>query len=155
MVSAAADPARPTAMNRAPGAHRNARAAARARAGPITQSTRAARTARPRPRTPRPRSAITVTAPARQQPYTAARRSALGGTRRATRSPGTTEIIEHGANGLLVEHDAHAVAQAIALLLNDRSLRERVTARARLDVRQYDVPEVAGRYERLLQEVTV
>lgn len=72
----------------------------------------------------------------------------------ATRSPGTTEIIDHGVNGLLVEHDAGAVAAAIASLLVDTSLRGRVTARARDDVRQYAVPVVAGKYERLFQEVT-
>ncbi len=38
----------------------------------------------------------------------------------ATRSPGTVEIIEHGANGLLVDHEPHAVAGAIATLIADR-----------------------------------
>ena len=58
----------------------------------------------------------------------------------ATRSPGTVEIIEHGANGLLVDHEPHAVAGAIATLLADRPLRDRLVARARESVSALRVP---------------
>ena len=71
----------------------------------------------------------------------------------ATRSPGTAEIIEHGANGLLVDHQPHAVAGAIATLLSDQSLRDRLVAQARDSVRHYAVPQVAERYDRLFQEL--
>jgi glycosyltransferase involved in cell wall biosynthesis len=71
----------------------------------------------------------------------------------ATRSPGTAEIVTDGVNGLLVDHDAGAVAGAISRLLNDRSLRDRVVARASEDVRHYALPRVAERYDRLFQEL--
>ncbi len=71
----------------------------------------------------------------------------------ATRSPGTVEIIEHGANGLLVDHEQHAIAGAIATLLVDRPLRDRLVARARDSVQHYDVGRVALRYEQLFQEL--
>jgi len=74
---------------RVPGS-RIARAAASPRAVPITWSTEAPRSARPMPRRPSPRSATTITAPARHTAYTAAVRSAEGGTSSATRSPGPT-----------------------------------------------------------------
>jgi glycosyltransferase involved in cell wall biosynthesis len=71
----------------------------------------------------------------------------------ATRSPGTVEIIEDGVNGLLVTHDAAAVAAAIGTLLADRELRDRLVARARQDVEHYALPRVVERYSHLFQEV--
>lgn len=71
----------------------------------------------------------------------------------ATASAGTREIIEHGVNGLLVTHDAPAVAAAIAAILADQSLRERLVARARRDVDRYALPRVAERYDRLFMEL--
>ncbi len=71
----------------------------------------------------------------------------------ATRSPGTAEIIEDGVNGLLVDHDANAVAAAIARVLADGDLRERLIVQARTRVQQYSVPRVAERYDRLFQEL--
>lgn len=70
----------------------------------------------------------------------------------ATRSPGTVEIIEDGVNGLLVTHDAPAVAAAISAILADRPLRDRLVARARRDVDHYALPRVAERYDRLFME---
>jgi glycosyltransferase involved in cell wall biosynthesis len=72
----------------------------------------------------------------------------------ATRSPGTVEIIEHGSNGLLVDHEPKAVAGAIASLIADRQLRDRIVNHARDSVRQYALPQVAERYDRLFQELT-
>jgi len=71
----------------------------------------------------------------------------------ATRSPGTVEIIEDGVNGLLVAHDAAAVAAAIGELLSNRDLRDRLVARARHDVNYYALPRVVERYDHLFQEV--
>ncbi len=62
-------------------------------------------------------------------------------------------FIEHGVNGLLVAHEPHAVAAAITQILTDRPLRDRLVARARLDVQHYAVPRVAERYGRLFQEM--
>jgi glycosyltransferase involved in cell wall biosynthesis len=71
----------------------------------------------------------------------------------ATRSPGTIEIIEHESNGLLVDHEATAVAAAISRLLGDASLRARLVSRAKESVGYYATPLVADRYDRLFQEL--
>ena len=71
----------------------------------------------------------------------------------ATRSAGTVEIIEHGANGLLVTHDVEAVAGAIAEILAAGALRDRLVTKARHDVDHYALPRVVERYERLFQEL--
>jgi glycosyltransferase involved in cell wall biosynthesis len=71
----------------------------------------------------------------------------------ATRSSGTAEIIDHGRNGLLVDHDPRAVAAAILSLITDRSLRERVVAAALEGIEDYATPRVAARYERLFEEL--
>ncbi len=71
----------------------------------------------------------------------------------ATRSPGTEEIVAHGANGLLVDHEPQAVVTAIAQLLNDRPYRDRIVAQATADVQHYALPRVAERYEQLFQEL--
>ena len=71
----------------------------------------------------------------------------------ATRSPGTAEIVTHGANGLLVDHEPQAVVAAIAELLNNRPYRDRLVAQATADVRHYALPRVAERYEQLFQEL--
>ena len=71
----------------------------------------------------------------------------------ATRSPGTSEIITSGVNGLLVEHTAAAVAGAVLQLLRDEALRRRLIDQARQDVRHYATPAVAQRYEQLFDEL--
>lgn len=71
----------------------------------------------------------------------------------ATRSPGTIEIIEHEVNGLLVEHDAASVAAAVRRLLHDPALGARLVATAQSHVVRYATPQVAGRYERLFEEL--
>lgn len=71
----------------------------------------------------------------------------------ATRSPGTVEIIDDGVNGLLVTHDAHAVASAIGAILGDRALRDRLVTHARRDVDRYALRRVAERYDQLFLEL--
>jgi glycosyltransferase involved in cell wall biosynthesis len=71
----------------------------------------------------------------------------------ATRSRGTTEIVQHEVNGLLVDHEPTAVAGAIRRLLGDVALRARLLGAARQSVDHYAVPRVVERYERLFQEV--
>jgi glycosyltransferase involved in cell wall biosynthesis len=70
----------------------------------------------------------------------------------ATKSPGTLEIVQHESNGLLVDHEASAVASAIARILNDGALRDRLIANARASVSHYATPRVAERYDRLFSE---
>jgi glycosyltransferase involved in cell wall biosynthesis len=72
----------------------------------------------------------------------------------ATSSPGTMEIIESGSNGLLVDHDARSIADAIAALLTDRTTREAMVSRAKDGVAHYASPAVAARYDRLFEELT-
>ncbi|MGH9386160.1 MAG: glycosyltransferase [Vicinamibacterales bacterium] len=71
----------------------------------------------------------------------------------ATRSPGTTEIIDDGANGLLADHDASSVASAIERVIHDVGLRQRIVSRARSDVEHYAVPRVIERYDRMFREL--
>lgn len=71
----------------------------------------------------------------------------------ATRSPGTVEIIKDGETGLLVEHDARSIANAIAELLTSPARREALAARAREGIAHYALPAVAARYDRLFQEL--
>ena len=70
----------------------------------------------------------------------------------ATRSPGTVEIIRDGANGLLVEPQPAAVADAIMRLLDDGALRERIVRQARTDVEHYALGRVAARYDGMFRE---
>jgi len=49
----------------------------------------------------------------------------------ASRVGGLPEVVEHGVSGLLTENDPRAVADAMARLLTDRSLAERLAACAR------------------------
>jgi glycosyltransferase involved in cell wall biosynthesis len=72
----------------------------------------------------------------------------------ATRSPGTVEIVDDGRNGVLVEHEARSIAQAIARLLIDRDHRDALVARAKDSVAHYALPAVAARYDRLFEELT-
>ncbi len=71
----------------------------------------------------------------------------------ATRSPGTIEIIEDGANGLLVDHDAKSVAGAIERLIRDVGLRQRIVAQARSSVEHYALPRVVERYDQMFREL--
>jgi glycosyltransferase involved in cell wall biosynthesis len=72
----------------------------------------------------------------------------------ATKSPGTVEIIEDGRNGVLVDHDATAIARAIGELLTDRARRSALIERAHGGVAHYAAPAVAARYDRLFEELT-
>ena len=72
----------------------------------------------------------------------------------ATTSPGTTEIIDDGRNGRLVDHDARSIAEAIAELLTNRGKRDALVARAAEGAAQYALPAVAARYDRLFEELT-
>jgi glycosyltransferase involved in cell wall biosynthesis len=65
----------------------------------------------------------------------------------ASEIPGCREIVHEGENGLLVPiHDAPALADAIEMLLIDRSLRERMGRSGReLAQAKFSVEEVLAR----------
>jgi glycosyltransferase involved in cell wall biosynthesis len=72
----------------------------------------------------------------------------------ATSSPGTREIVNDGANGLLVDtHEPAALASALERVLVDRPLRERMAAEARRSAQAYALPAIAAAYERTLAAV--
>jgi glycosyltransferase involved in cell wall biosynthesis len=71
----------------------------------------------------------------------------------ATRSLGTSDIVQDDVNGLLVDHQPSAVASAIGRVLTDQPLRSRLLASAGKSVEQYDIPNVAARYARLFEEL--
>ena len=71
----------------------------------------------------------------------------------ATSSPGSQEIVESGANGLIVErHEPEAFAEALRLVLDDGLLRRRMAERARADAERYRADLVALAYDRALTE---
>ena len=71
----------------------------------------------------------------------------------ATSSAGSQEIVESGANGLIVErHEPEAFAEALRLVLDDELLRRRMAERARADAERYRAELVALAYDRALTE---
>jgi glycosyltransferase involved in cell wall biosynthesis len=71
----------------------------------------------------------------------------------ATSSPGTRDIVSSGADGLLVEHQPAAVAAALAQILNDGVLRQRMAEAARRKAQRYRIESIALRYDCVLTEV--
>jgi glycosyltransferase involved in cell wall biosynthesis len=70
----------------------------------------------------------------------------------ATSSPGTTEIITDGVDGLLVHrHDANDVARALERVLCDGALRRRLSDGARRTAPTFAVQSVAAAYARLFE----
>ena len=69
----------------------------------------------------------------------------------ATASSGTRDIVSDGVDGVLVErHDAAAVASALARLLSDGALRQRMAAAARGKADAFRTETVVGEYDRAL-----
>jgi glycosyltransferase involved in cell wall biosynthesis len=57
------------------------------------------------------------------------------------------EVIEHGQNGLLVEPgNVDDLRQSVLLLLNDRSLRDRIGENARSSVSRFSSERMADNY---------
>jgi glycosyltransferase involved in cell wall biosynthesis len=72
----------------------------------------------------------------------------------ATASPGTREIIEHGANGFLVEeHTPEAVASGLAHVLTDAACRAKLARGALASASRYALPRIAREYESILREL--
>src|SRR5262249_32827982 len=62
----------------------------------------------------------------------------------ATRSPGTQEIVTPGGDGLLVDaHEPEAFAAALARVIGDASLRERMAATARPSAERFRAETIA------------
>ncbi len=73
----------------------------------------------------------------------------------ATRTSGASELIRHGETGLLVEHHATAIANAILRLMTDPGLRTRLSVTAARQVAQHHTPEQMGtQYLAALEQVT-
>jgi glycosyltransferase involved in cell wall biosynthesis len=72
------------------------------------------------------------------------------------RSPGLSDLIQEGVNGLLSAEDMAEFAAKLTLLAGDATLRRRMAENARQSSREYDVrltaPLVLQAYERLLQQ---
>ena len=82
---------------------------------------------------------------------------ALGKPVIAADTPATTELIDHGQNGLIVSQDPRSVAESITLLLDDAALARTLGRHGRDKVdEQFRWPLVAKRvsttYERLLNK---
>ena len=72
----------------------------------------------------------------------------------ATSSPGTRDIVRSGADGLLVErHEPAAVAAALAQILSDSALRQRMSDTARRGAERFRTESVALAYDRVFTEV--
>ena len=75
----------------------------------------------------------------------------------ATRVSGSEDIIQHGANGLLVEpEDYQGMAQALLTLLNDPLLVQKYGHAARQTIeRHYSLEHIIDRYVELYQRIIV
>jgi glycosyltransferase involved in cell wall biosynthesis len=71
----------------------------------------------------------------------------------ATSSPGTREVLMSGADGLLVDdHEPAAFASALATVLADSSLRQRMAETARHHAERYRTESIALAYDRVMTE---
>lgn len=74
----------------------------------------------------------------------------------ASRPGGTTEIVEPGVNGLLVDGgDRAQLTAALDELIGDRELRQRLSAAARLRAAHFDIADSARDVTRFLDAVVV
>jgi glycosyltransferase involved in cell wall biosynthesis len=65
----------------------------------------------------------------------------------STRVGMPADHIRHGENGLLAEiEDVEALATSAATLIDDATLRERITTQALRDVKDFSWSRIAGRY---------
>lgn len=72
----------------------------------------------------------------------------------ATAVGGVTELVENGRTGMLVPpRDPDALAGAIAEVLSDRALSERLAAEAARDLEQYEIGAVARRFADLYEHL--
>jgi glycosyltransferase involved in cell wall biosynthesis len=70
----------------------------------------------------------------------------------ATGSPGTRDIVSSDDGVLVERHEPAAVAAALARVLGDHQLRERMSAAARQHAQRYRTESVALAYDRVLTE---
>ena len=69
----------------------------------------------------------------------------------ATASPGTREIVSVGTDGLLVDHhEPEALAAALARVLSDSPLRQRLSQGAKTSAQRFALPTIADAYDRVL-----
>jgi glycosyltransferase involved in cell wall biosynthesis len=71
-----------------------------------------------------------------------------------TNVPGNQEIVREGENGYLIDiGDTEKLAQDLARLIDDESLRKSMGARSRQFVQAYEWREIIKRYEIILKEI--
>ena len=69
----------------------------------------------------------------------------------ATKSAGTTEIVRHGVDGLLVDtHDPSSLSRALATLIADPKVLERMSAAAVQGAERFALPRIARLYDETL-----
>jgi glycosyltransferase involved in cell wall biosynthesis len=69
-------------------------------------------------------------------------------------SPYCADLVDHGVNGLVVEpRDVKALAGAIAQIVEDRGLRDRIAAAARERARDYTWPRYSERLLKALDQI--
>jgi glycosyltransferase involved in cell wall biosynthesis len=69
----------------------------------------------------------------------------------ATKSAGTTEIVRHDVDGLLVDtHDPSSLSRALATLIADPKVRERMSAAAVQGAERFALPRIARLYDETL-----
>jgi len=72
----------------------------------------------------------------------------------ATRSPGTSEIVRDGVDGLLIDrHEPAAVAAALERVLGDEPFRRRLAGEARVGAGRFALPVIVRQYESMLREL--
>lgn len=72
----------------------------------------------------------------------------------ATRSPGTSDIVRDGVDGILVgRHEPVAVAAALERVLADEPFRRRLSDEARIGAARFASPVIAREYERVFREL--
>ncbi len=73
----------------------------------------------------------------------------------ATRCGGPEEIIQDGRNGILVEPNARAIANAMQLVLADSELSRRLVQNALADIENYTADKVSARFAATLKQVAM
>jgi glycosyltransferase involved in cell wall biosynthesis len=70
----------------------------------------------------------------------------------ATRSSGTTDIVRHRVDGLLVDqHEPAAFAAALEEVVGDEAMRRRLSEEARIGANRFALPAIASVYDGVLR----
>jgi glycosyltransferase involved in cell wall biosynthesis len=78
---------------------------------------------------------------------------ALGVPVVATRTDGSRDVVEHAVSGLLVDRDASALAEAVAMLVREPALRQRLATGAAVRAQTFSEERMGVEFRRLLDRV--